>query len=496
MKTRINKLNKLLIVLISSMIFSCHGELERKDYNQIYPENFFKNESDVSAAVNAVYNSFRCDSYGGGVYKHGRSGYQIFTEVTTDIMDCQWGDGGSWNMLNTHNWSASSTDVTDDLFGYYNVISRAETVAYKINNSSVGDDLKKLRTAELCGLQAWMAFVLYDLYGPVPIASLEVLNNPSEEVIIPRLSEEDYLKYINDKLKIAIDDLPVNSSDWGRLTKGAALMIRMKLNLMLKNWAAVETDARELMKAEYGYGLMDSYKDIFSLEHEKNKELILVVPCNMEGFGNGWISHTLPYAYNYENSNAQKWGGYRMEWDFYNTFETNDERLETIVAEFTATDGTVYNQTNPGEQLAKGALPLKYGVDPAQVGHKSNIDVVVFRYADVLLSLAEAINEIKNGPTTEAIGLINKVRDRVGLDDLTAAQTANQSVFNTAILKERGHEFYCEGLRRQDLIRHGKYIEVAQQNPNSQIKAYKTKFPIPNSVIVETEGKVLQTSGY
>lgn len=495
MMKKINILKAISALFLVGMV-SCHGELEREEYNQIYPENFFKNENDVKSAVTAIYHQFRADSYGGGIYKNGRSGYQVFTEMATDIMDCQWGDGGSWNLHNTHNWTASATDVTDDTYGYYKRISQAETVIAKINASTVAENVKTTRIAELCGLQAWFGFILYDLYGTVPIAKLEILENPTEEVIIPRPPKADYLKYLYDKLEIAIRDLPVNASEWGRLTKGSALMLRLKLNMMEKKWTDAEADARELMKAEYGYKLLDNYKDVFSKQHEMNKELILAVPCNMEGFGNGWISHTLPYAYQYENPNAQKWGGYRMEWAFFNTYEAGDERLETIVSEFTAADGTVYNQANPGDQLAKGALPLKYGVDPEQVGHKSNIDVVVFRYSDVLLCLAEAINNKNSGPTTEAVALVDQVRSRVGLADLTDVQKASQASFNAAILIERGHEFYCEGLRRQDLIRHGKFVEVAKQNPDSQMEDYKVLYPIPNWAIVESKGEVVQNPGY
>lgn len=78
---------------------------------------------------------------------------------------------------------------------------------------------------------------------------------------------------------------------------------------------------------------------------------------------------------------------------------------------------------------------------------KSNVDIVVYRYSDVLLSLAELI--VRNGGpiSGEATRLVNRVRNRAGLGNLSAAQTADTDAFLEAILLERGHEFYCEGLR-------------------------------------------------
>ncbi len=98
---------------------------------------------------------------------------------------------------------------------------------------------------------------------------------------------------------------------------------------------------------------------------------------------------------------------------------------------------------------------------------------------------------------TEAVKLVNRVRKRAGLDDLSASQTTDKQTFNDAILLERGHEFYCEGLRRQDLIRHGKFVSTSKAlYPNSQSDWYKVRFPIPTYYINESNGQVKQNEGY
>lgn len=104
-----------------------------------------------------------------------------------------------------------------------------------------------------------------------------------------------------------------------------------------------------------------------------------------------------------------------MPWAFYHTFEPGDERLEVLVGDFVGTDGIRYNESNPETVLWGGALPIKYGEDPDAVGEASQIDWIVYRYADVLTSLAEVIVRKDNAISEEAVSLLNEVRNRAGL---------------------------------------------------------------------------------
>jgi hypothetical protein len=264
--------------------------------------------------------------------------------------------------------------------------------------------------------------------------------------------------------------------------------------MMEKDWVNAEATAREIMKPEYGYQLVPDYNSLFDVATEINTETILALPCNVSNFYNIWLAYVLPSNYPYP-LDVQKWSGYRMPWQFYHTFEINDKRLERIIGEYVGTDGVTYNEQNPGPNLPKGAIPIKYGVDPSQVGSSSGVDIPVYRLADVILCLAEAINN-QGGPTTEAVSLVNQIRNRVGLADLTSDKYSSIQIFNSTILLERGHELYDEGFRRQDLIRHGKYIEYAKLIPNNQTAEYKVRFPVPNDIIVESKGAVTQNPGY
>ncbi|MDO6518103.1 RagB/SusD family nutrient uptake outer membrane protein [Zobellia galactanivorans] len=447
----------------------------------------------MKAAVTANYNSIG-GGQGGRLFALNVDGVNLWPELSTDIMTCQW--GAFWIPLTIFGWnSGSDLDMSRTTFARYNTISQAELTIDRIKDVEMDEALKKRYIAELEGIKGWVAFVLYDLYGPIPVAPLEVLKDPLDETILERPSKEWMVEYISTTLRKAANDLPVTyeEQDSGRITKGAALMVLLKLYLHEKDWKNLESTAREIMALNQ-YELLPDYASIFTKENQGNKEVIYAVPATMD-YGNVWMTHTLSGNYKTDNPNIAKWGGYRMRWSFFDTFEPEDKRLEVIAYDYVGTDGVRYNKSNPGSYLEKGPMAIKYGEDLDQIGNQSSIDAIVYRYSDVLLSLAEAI---ANGasPNQESIDLINQVRNRAGLSDLKLVDYMNIDSFNEMILLERGHELFAEGGRRQDQVRHGTYIEFGKTIVGSQAAEHKVLFPIPQEFIDEGQGKILQNPGY
>ncbi|MEN7547185.1 RagB/SusD family nutrient uptake outer membrane protein [Rapidithrix thailandica] len=488
------KIQKIIIYLVISFFaFSCHNGLEPEVYNEISPSTFYKAEEDVTAAVTAMYSPFSATGWG-AIFSTTQGGYPVFTEMATDVMDCQWGDGGSWSTIDEFRWLPTTNSVTS-FYNRYNHISAITLTLNRMEPVEMNEELKKRYVAELKAARGWLAFMIYDLYGPFTVAPLEVLQNPQEEVIIERPTKEWMVSYIETDLKDAVSELPLSyeEQDWGRFTKGTVLMVMLKLYMHEKKWSEAVGVAEQL--TAMGYELMDDYASVFTLENVRNKEIIYAVPCN-ENWGQMWHAHVLPYNFPTNNTNIQKWSGYRMPWSFYDTFEDEDARLEVIISEYEGTDGGHFDRDNPGAHFVKGAIPMKYGEDPAQVGANSAIDWIVFRYADVLLSLAEAKAHVAGAPDQECIDLVNQVRVRAQLDPVALADYASLEAFNDLVLLERGHELFNEGYRRQDLIRHGKFLEKAQGVPGALPESYKVLFPVPQGIINEGQGKVIQNEGY
>lgn len=300
----------------------------------------------------------------------------------------------------------------------------------------------------------------------------------------------------------------ISDKNYGRFTAGLAHTVLLKLYMLTKQWDKAEAEGRELMKPEYGFELVPEYKDIFTLANEKNPEIIWACQCAKGYQEHKWQPHVLPNDYNFTSylDKMTKWNGYKISWDFMQTFDPADRRLLTIAYEYTSKDGVVHNEKNdrpdPSAQLYLGAVPLKYEFDPDCTGEDSQIDWIIYRYADVLTLTAEAIVRNKNAVTQEAVNLLNEVRTRslpgkgYSLQDLNSVDK-----FLKAVLDERGWELYFEGNRRQDLIRYGLFVEAIKKKAQSMGKQTlvdedRYRFPIPQDIIDEGKGIIKQNPGY
>jgi hypothetical protein len=150
--------------------------------------------------------------------------------------------------------------------------------------------------------------------------------------------------------------------------------------------------------------------------------------------------------------------------------------------------------------LQHGVIPLKYALEPV-AGDACDIDFMVYRYADVLTLLAEAIVRQGNTVTQEAINLLNQVRTRAKLTAYSASDFTGPRDFLDKLLMERAHEFWYEGCRRQDLIRDGSYIQTMQKKCQAYGQPFIAtenyiRFPIQESIIIAGQGIIKQNEGY
>jgi hypothetical protein len=340
-----------------------------------------------------------------------------------------------------------------------------------------------------------LAYTLFDLYGPLVVAPLETLQNPLKEEPLARLSNDEMVAFIEADLEAAAADLPLpKDADYGRFNKALAKMINIRLNLHEKKWDKVKTLCDDII-AYNAYTLDDNYAAIWDLEGAKNsKEVIWAIPCDYAGTSeNQWQLMVLPSNYLPQGG----WGTISSTWWFYDRFEENDKRKQMLIAEYTGSDGITYNRNNPGIILDKGPIPLKINEDAARTTSLTTVDIVMYRYPDVLLSKAEAIANA-GAPDAEAMELVNVVRRRAGLADKDLADYSSPEAFNDLILLERSHEFWCEnGQYRADLIRHGKFVSRCQEvTQSTYTNPSKVVFPFSLQTVSEGKGKFLQNPGY
>lgn len=503
-------ISKYIMTFAAALVLLTGCELESGLYSQIGEGmGFPSNAEDATALVTGTcYTIF---SPWGIFYPD--AGYFTNSEMVTDIGENSWGWTTVYNSYEADDWHIDSN--TRCQYRSYNYISMMTLTLHKIKDVAMDEKLKERLMAEVkCG-QGFLAFILYDLYGPIQIADLETLLAPKDEKLIPRRTDEEMHQFIETNLQEAAQVLPYSYSagEYGRFTKGLANTLLLKFYMLTKQWPKAEAIGRELTKPEYGYRLVDDYNTLFDLGTEQNTETIYAAAAKAGVIEHKWHAHVLPSDFpTPAGVTITKWGGFKVAWPFYETYEAGDKRLQRLVGEYTGTEGVLHNRKNDRDsgtqgQLYKGAVPQKFGLEGV-TGENCEIDIPIYRYADVITLLAEAIVRNTNSVSQEAIEHLNAVRTRAGLLPYSAADFDGVQDFLDKLLLERGHEFYYEGVRRQDLIRHGKFIEAAvkkaefEGQPTGKITTqvdgkYKyERFPIPPSIIYESQGLVTQNPGY
>ena len=204
--------------------------------------------------------------------------------------------------------------------------------------------------------------------------------------------------------------------------------------------------------------------------------------------GNGWLSHVAPDGYQWQYPPRIIFAAeYRIRSEFLELFEPEDERRDAFLFEYTNVDGETVQL---GEDDVRS---FKYPEYPNQGTSRSPDDFPFLRYADILLTRAEALNEL-NGPNAESVELLNMVRAVAGVSTFTVGDFGSADAFRDVLLDERGREFHTEALRRQDLIRHGVFIEMARDR-GKPAEDYQVRYPIPQTEI-ERNPSLEQNDGY
>ena len=486
------KIKTLFISVATALLFAgCTKDLVPVDYSEINPSIFPQSEADVQAMVNACYYPLR-GSWWDGINTTSERGLMFVLDATTEILSGKFSVQQYGHLLN---YTPASTDVTFFYDWYYNKISRMTMTIDLITESKVNEDIKKRAIAEVRCARGLLAYDLFDMYGPIVIAPIEVLKKPMQEQPLARLSNEEMVKFIEDDLVAAAEDLPApGATEYGRFSNAFAKMINIRLMLHEKKWDKVIELCNDIIGYNY-YSLDPDYVGMWSLNGAKNsKEVMWAIPCDYDGTSeNQWQLMVLPSNY----PPMGGWATVQSTWWFYDTFEDADVRKTMLIAEYTGTDGNVYNRSNPGTNIDLGPIPLKINPDASRTTSLSTVDIIQYRYADVLLSKAEAIAN-STGPNQEAIDLVNMIRERAGLQDITLAKYSSKDAFNDMILTERSHEFWCEnGQYRADLIRHGKFVSRCIELTNSPYaKDYKVVFPFSLKTVSEGKGLFIQNPGY
>jgi hypothetical protein len=469
------KITKYIVMLVVIVLFTaCENDLDTAPEDRFTTGSFYKNASDIEAAVNAAY---------GGLQKNGlySFNYHILMETRSDnTFEEEPSNSGGFGDVDLFNRVTTNGVFRQTWVDSYVTIQAANIVLNRIDAISDMDSaLKEIRKGEVKFIRALVYYNLVNLYGGVPLV-LQETTNPTDYFGLGRASVSDIFNQI---IKDATEasSMLTESNDIGRANRGAALLLLAKAHLTMGNAADAETSLRAIT----GYTFINTYADLFGISNENNAGSIFEVQFQ-SGVNGGEEGSTFASKFNSQKNPGSK-GNNIITQDLLNSFEAGDLRRNEIIQD--PLDPSVYIST-------------KYLDNTRTLIDDGDNNVIVFRYADVFLSLAEALNAKEYVANGEAFDLINRIRTRAGLPNLTAATITNQQEFIEALLKERRHEFFYENHRWFDLKRLGDPVQVLNTHfagfvgLNITIDQNDLLLPIPLDQLNSDPGSMKQNPGY
>lgn len=473
----INYCETIFILSMVFLLIGCEDTLNPEVFSEIPPENVENTEAGITALLNSAYGNAQSQP------PQSDRAYIFHPELASGLA---WNIGGSieaqWQPVTDFTWTSGVPFFHEGLWDeHYAAIRDVNIVLQNIENDNFSDEFRNSITGEAKFLRGWSYYVLYQFFGPTPL-----FTSPGDDPFLSRASEEEMKAFIEQELADAMESLPVDQDQFGKATKGSAMGVLTKFYLNTEQWQKSADMAQQIIDLNK-YDLVDSYSNLFSINNEENEEILWALTYKVPDLNHHINALSFPTDYP-TPSNNEVFAARTFLFDsFVNSFADEDTRKDLLVTEWTTINGEFVQGL--GNDMT---LSLKYEWDPEAVGALAGNDIPGIRYADILLAQAEALNEI-NGPTQEAIDLINEVRDRANLSDLSIGNF-NKETLREQILKERHWEFYFEGKSRDDQIRHDVFIQRAiERGKNAQ--PFHNRFPIPQSEM-DANPNLEQNEGY
>lgn len=499
----------LLLPLMAAGLASCHDDLEETVFSNLTDETAFTSAENAQAAVNAMY---------APLHQIYRDPMFQASDGTTDV--CYDAGVKAFEVLNDNEiWVSSHMATCWDNF--FQVTSRANIVIDRVGameESIFGDEYDKGQMlAQAHFMRAYGYMELSDLFYRVP---LTLSSGVDVDAKLPLASVEEIDEAIEKDLLAAMT-LPESYSsleDANRPTLGAARGFLVRLYMRqagrmrqagqdaTAKWKQALEVVNEVLKMEGStYSLQPNIWDVFNPETDAtlyNNELMFAIRASENISSGSWDLGLMFTNWDYDMG----WNLFLVPLHQYWSFEPGDTRgSEMLVTEFP----NVYNGDNGAansyyiapkslaeiSKISRSGLDesgaLKPGETYGTIGELSNVftrkyeyhnsfkytyrtknNMPVLRFADMILCKAEILNEI-NGPTQDAINLINRIRSRAFGDDnhgLKLADYSTKEALRSAICDERAKELGMECVRRVDLIRMGLWKDRMQKYFD-QIKA-------------------------
>lgn len=468
-----------ILVILSS---GCK-KLEQIPEDKFTDGNYWTTPAKANSILNTAYSQMF------------KSDYFFSNEAMSDNAYNGRGDAEGAASLAAGTYDAALDRLKNEWRYHYEGIKTCNLILQNIDRvSTLPDALKNRMKAEARFLRAFQYFQLMTWFGDVPLLKNDI--SIDEALNISRAPKAEVLSFILAELNDCAAVLPVNTAydaaDRGRITRGAVIALKARIMLYEGSWQEVINACEALMGNANGtYDLFSSYEGLFLQENEFNPEVVLDVQYvpELRTWGNFFdllplsvggrlnvIAPTQELVDSYLMINGKKISEAGANYDENDPYKNRDPRLANTVVyhlyPWKKDDGsikTIYtkpgtdpdknkpDEYSPGSSASPTGYYLRKYYDPKHGNNfSSGLNMILIRYADVLLMYAEAKAEL--GQMNEAVWnqTIRRLRARAGFTD-PAALSFNAGAGNAeqvqVIRNERRTELAMEGLRIFDIRR-------------------------------------------
>lgn len=475
--------NKLILTwLLGIILTGC-----QQNFLTVVPETalssatFFKTEADFQQAVNGAYVPLRPifnerawilgEMHSDNTY-YARNILFGAVDPTENIADFA---------VPTANGVTANDNVLQQYRYDYQIVARANQVLALIDNATFTTaDLKNNLKGQALFLRAFAYFELVRYFGKVPLHLTPVVGRLDAPLPLATTDElyAQIVKDITDASKL----LPNKAKqEAGRATSGAAKTLLANVYVTQKKWAEAEALMRDVVTND-GYALLPDYNNAFpfSTSNKNNQESVFEVQFleGSAGYNGNFIYRVIPtpilaaeLAPITGTSNPQSISGENNDIptpDIIAAYEAGDKRKDISIGYVTLSQSARENKVYPY---------IKKFARPHALHNNTGTNWPVYRYAEVLLFLAESLNE--QGKTAEAATYLNQIRTRAGL---AATKAVAQTDMRTAIYQERRVELAFENKRWFDLVRTGRVKEVITAY-GARVKANPLDYYFPKGAV-------------
>lgn len=483
MNTKLAIVYKNIAVVVLFVLAIACEPLDLAPENKFTDANYWTSTEKAQMVLNKAYNQMF------------NSAYFFYNEALSDNALNGRGDNAGAASIAAGTYDASLNRMKEEWGNRYEGIKTCNIFLENIDRvPNMDAEVKNQMIAEARFLRAWQHFQLMTWFGDIPLLDRDI--TIEEAQTIARTPRAQVLSFITVELEAAAENLPLNTAytadEQGKITKGAAIALLARVYLYESDWTKVISYCERIIDGQVGsYSLLSSYSGLFLPENEYSSEDILSLQFVPEdrtwseffdmapisaGARLNALAPTQELVDSYIMLNGETINSTTSGYDENNPYVNRDPRLTATVVyhnyQWENPDGTTHTiyimpgsdpSSDAADEYASGSSKTATGYytrkyfDPTHTsGLNSGLNLMLIRYADVLLMYAEA--KFESGEFTETVwdNTIKLLRERAGFTNAAALNydsSLSSTALQTVIRNERRSELAMEGLRIFDIRR-------------------------------------------